>query len=535
MADGPAVFLNWGGQFVYRPLLATLGLGVIALGDLNGDGLLDAARPTMAGIEIRYGDWLGTFWAPVLVPAAPTRSPSPFDLNIADMDGDGDLDLVSTGGDMVWLRNVGSGVFETTGQMSELGSAARFAAAADVDHDGDADLLGHEAIYRSEPNADWVQLPWVSTMPRIAAPGNLGDIDGDGDVDVVTGVILRNNGAGQYGRDYQFGYAPLLWAQSQLADLDGDGDLDLATIEGGAGRSVRIYENLGSGTFRFANVAATVGSAIHLDAGDADGDGDFDLVVSAPYLSTTVLLQNVGGLSFSLQNLPGIYGRVRFARLRGTIPDLLVDQKASFGAPSLLRRLGTSYVDVTSTALPSVAGWNTLAIGDIDLDGDLDLVGNDLLRNDGAGGFAVEALGLFPSADQLLADVDGNRYPDLLAEGFVLWNREHHVTIPRPGKSGQNLRIDVSARPGRASGEVAVLGMSLARLPHSVFGPLGTMHLARIDAALFVAIPSGTGLAELDLPVPNMPVLVGVEVHFQALHAGPVAVGLSNLASTTIE
>ena len=176
---------------------------------------------------------------------------------------------------------------------------------------------------------------------------------------------------------------------------------------------------------------------------------------------------------------------------------------------------------------------------DIDGDGRPDAIAAlnslDLLRNDGAGGFRVETLGLFPAADQLLADVDGDRYPDLLAEGYVLWNREHHVALPRPARIGQNLRVDVSARPGRASGELAVLGLSLARLPHSVFGPLGTLHLARIDAAQFVAIPNGTGLAELDLPVPNAPALVGIAVHFQALQAGSFGLALTNLASTTIE
>lgn len=63
----------------------------------------------------------------------------------------------------------------------------------------------------------------------------------------------------------------------------------------------------------------------------------------------------------------------------------------------------------------------------------------------------------------------------------------------------------------------------------------GTMHLARIDAAQFVAIPNGSGLAELDLPMPNVPALVGVAVHFQALQAGPAGLALTNLASTTIE
>ena len=535
IADGPSVFLNVGGQFLSRPVAGSLGLPLVALGDLDGDGALDAAFPTPAGVEIRYGDGFGTLWAPVITPAIPTRSQAPADLSIVDLDGDGDQDLVTTGGDMLWLRNIGQGRFEPTGQMGVLGSYTRFPAAADIDRDGDADLLGNQSIYRSEPNSDWVQVPWGNTLPQIAAPGNVGDIDGDGDLDIVTSVILRNNGAGLYGRDFQFGYAPVHWGQSHLADLDHDGDLDLATIEGNPNQDVRIYENVGGGTFRLATIAGSAGSARSIDAADADGDGDIDLVIGAPYLTSALLWLNGGNLSFSPQLLPGVYGRVRFVRLVGVIPDLLVDQQFNYAPPKLLRRTGASYVDVTSTALPPVTGWNTLAIGDVDRDGDLDLVDNELLRNDGAGGFRVEEVGLFPAADQLLADVDGDRYPDLLAGGIVLWNREHHVALPRPARIGQNLRVEVSARPGRASGELAVLGLSLARLPHSVFGPLGTLHLARVDAAQVVAIPNGTGLAELDLPVPNVASLVGVEVHFQALQAGPAGLALTNLASTTIE
>lgn len=118
----------------------------------------------------------------------------------------------------------------------------------------------------------------------------VGDVDGDGDLDVVTwrngtgeGLLVRGDGAGT------FGSAELLdlggWPrQIALMDVDGDGDLDLLSADRGdytnTVSTVTCCRNAGRGTFGPPSVVATLPSVSDLKLADLDGDGDSDLVVA---------------------------------------------------------------------------------------------------------------------------------------------------------------------------------------------------------------------------------------------------------------
>ncbi|MGI4874533.1 MAG: FG-GAP-like repeat-containing protein [Janthinobacterium lividum] len=123
--------------------------------------------------------------------------------------------------------------------------------------------------------------PAVGSLPFNVA---LGDVDGDGDLDLVTAnassstVSVRlNNGAGTFGggTDVAVGSGPVSVA---LGDVDGDGDLDLVTANNKASGTARVRLNNGAGTFAGGTDPAVGSSPGKITLGDVDGDGDLDLL-----------------------------------------------------------------------------------------------------------------------------------------------------------------------------------------------------------------------------------------------------------------
>jgi hypothetical protein len=126
----------------------------------------------------------------------------------------------------------------------------------------------------------------------------VGDVDGDGDPDVVavanttTGQVLLNDGSGTFGP----GSTVALTGnqrKAELADLDGDGDLDLLVlsltgetvfVSGTATLSLRL--NDGTGTFGGGQDVVLARAFSGLAVGDVDGDGDLDAALWAPPATT---------------------------------------------------------------------------------------------------------------------------------------------------------------------------------------------------------------------------------------------------------
>jgi hypothetical protein len=191
------------------------------------------------------------------------------DIALGDIDGDGRLDI-HLGSH--WLRNSGSGRFDLkTGMTVTAGSVDRLRL-ADIDNDGDLDVVaGFERTRKlawAENGTPGNGRPWK--VHPIAAEFlhmslNVGDIDGDGDIDVVSGahrgrgevVIYENSRNGMtWNRHIVDRGAPDVdhHMGTHLVDLDADGDLDIISV-GWNPTSVTIYENLPIGTKRERNGA----------------------------------------------------------------------------------------------------------------------------------------------------------------------------------------------------------------------------------------------------------------------------------------
>ena len=274
-----------------------------------------------------------------------------------DTDGDGDADLVvgvqrglcfqaqTAVSNLIGFENAGTATapdlrIQTDRLIPALDVGTRSTVAlADLDGDGDLDVvLANESNPADPSRASLVRYENVGTAaaPRLRladadwlalaydfgayAPA-FGDLDGDGDLDLVVGgfngrfAFLRNTGsvtAPAYTReDDRWGDIDTgQYARGTLGDLDGDGDLDL--IGGASSGRLRLYRNLGTATrpqfspesngapsaadTAFAaqiGLPETFGGDSAPALGDLDGDGDLDLIVGTAEGALAVF-RNVG-------------------------------------------------------------------------------------------------------------------------------------------------------------------------------------------------------------------------------------------------
>ena len=311
----------------------------VDLGDIDGDGDLDAVFANVSGGRVWLNDGNANFTA--------TAQTLPNSVNAAlgDLDGDGDLDVfltrTSTSPDEVWL-NDGSGHFINSGQA-----------------------IGN------------FQSRWVK----------LGDFNGDGALDAIVSLyygpsanrLFLNDGTGNFTDSGQnIGLTPGTDHRGlAVGDLDGDGDLDLFSGKYTWGDDDRIYLNDGTGLFVEHQVVSLIGEYTgQVDFGDVDGDGDLDAIVPHGYLSSKILI-NDGTGTFSLgQVLNNEIDESSSAQFGdfdndGDL-DILIGQSSD--EPNLIwlndgtgqffdsgQRLGLNHTDFVK-------------LGDLDGDGDLDAV-----------------------------------------------------------------------------------------------------------------------------------------------------------------
>ncbi|TGE20414.1 hypothetical protein E5K00_20675 [Hymenobacter aquaticus] len=272
---------------------------------VNSESLLPNQQSTT--VTVRLNDGNGAFAAPTIAAnGIVTVQARPTALAAADVDADGDLDLVvatagsyagGTGRVSIRLNN-GAGVFGGNTEVT-VAKPCNGLAVADIDNDGDVDLLS--ADYDSNTlsvrkNDGTGQFSGTGSISIIAGGTGvwstrdikMGDLDGDGDLDVIirnkqgeSVDIFLNDGQGNFSsgqRIYSQGTACL-----GLSDLDGDGDLDILTQYGqdGTSSAISTYFNNGQGRFTTNVTRKVTGSIYTLSTGDLDGDGDLDCVTLA--------------------------------------------------------------------------------------------------------------------------------------------------------------------------------------------------------------------------------------------------------------
>jgi hypothetical protein len=319
----------------------------VALGDVDGDGDLDIIFANDVQNGLYLNDGVGVF-AGDATANLPGNDSLSWGLALGDVDGDGDLDVIfaNTHQNELYL-NDGSGLFSdvTATNLPEDDEDSRGVALGDVDGDGDLDAvfatrLSFNRLYINNGSGVF----WDSSLSQFPGDGGntrgvvLGDVDGDGDLDVVfankdgQNRLYLNDGYGLF-ENVTLTHFPEDYDNSRrivMGDLDSDGDQDI--IFANRRSRNRLYLNDGSGVFQDATALSLPTHedwSLDVTLGDIDGDHDQDIIFA----------------NFNEQN------------------------------EAYLNDGSGVFEDVTSTHLPvDTDGSLSVVLGDVDGDGDLDIV-----------------------------------------------------------------------------------------------------------------------------------------------------------------
>ncbi|EYF08536.1 Ig-like domain-containing protein [Chondromyces apiculatus] len=277
----------------------------LAAGDLDGDGDLDlfAGNDVIVGdgSKVWFNDGAGVFTdsGQSLINIDTYHT---YDVVLGDVDGDGDLDaLAATAGDFdgefetVFWINDGNGTFSEPQPYG--GWMTRQVAFADLDGDGDLDVLHTKSRTYTGDEIQWSHISFndgTGSFPQggEVGPGDvglslLGDLDGDGDLDAMffpyfgsDFEVWRNDGAGNF-TNSGVALPNATGDCAALGDMDGDGDLDAVVSFGGWNEKTKLLLNDGQGVFTKSPVQIPAGGKF-VNLGDVDGDGDLDIFVANP-------------------------------------------------------------------------------------------------------------------------------------------------------------------------------------------------------------------------------------------------------------
>ena len=218
-----------------------------------------------------------------------------------DLDGDGYVDLVVGNGndmdeekDAVFYNRRGELERAASWRSADLGYDGHLDM-GDVDADGDLDvvitgfLTPHlEQLYRNDGGRLTTSPVWMNADADDSFSCALGDVDGDGDLELATisgyfdpaPVRLYANNGGVW-EEHASWFTPKAYNANDVGwcDVDGDGDLDLATA--GHGEPCYLFENDGGVLRKTPSWRTGVITEFNqLTFGDVDGDGWRDMVVS---------------------------------------------------------------------------------------------------------------------------------------------------------------------------------------------------------------------------------------------------------------
>ncbi len=479
---------------------------VTGLRDLDGDNDPDALVRGTTGFRVLF-DTAGGVLVPTPTPRAGTAGYA--GLQLGDVNADGRMDVLAlelgaTGYRLAVELNDGTGAFAAGAAATTPFGLGTFGAGQvafhvfDADGDGDADAFVAPGLYSAGTGATSTGLLLRNIAGTFTAAGTVvlppacravasGDLDGDGDLDLVVGATSPPASGGGTGPSYvvfNLGGGALSAAVALPAshftsaisvfDADGDGDLDIVEANGGGflppTDASALFLNNGAGVFTAsANLPAI--PAITTLAADIDGDGDRDLILDG------VILSNDGA---------GVFTQV-----------------AQLPTP-LLGYFGS-----------------TVAAFDVDLDGDLDIVesGGSLYVNAGLGAFATPvpaANGQFGIDARAVADLDGDGDLDI-AGPEIYFNTTRQLARGALARPGRVASLDVHGPAGAAWLLFASLGPASVAAP-----PYGTIL---IDPATTVLVTSGifspSGTATFSALAPAGPGAVGVSLTWQAFIVGP--------------
>lgn len=380
--------------------------------------LVNTATPAVEFVESRVIE------PPNVISAAAINGTG--SLTLADLDRDADLDLIdiTMGTVRVSLNDKGRFTDATAklgiavsagGGAAGRGTGAVAVLVGDYDNDERPDIFvigsspGAHVLYHQTADGRFEDRTAAAKIPaatRLLQTGAFADIDHDGDLDLFLAggshQVLRNNGDGTFTEittDAKLDRVADMYAQAVVpTDYDNRRDLDLFVI--GSGHAPVLFRNMRDGTFQDAAKEAglpTLITFMSVAAGDVNKDGFVDLFLGRQGAVGTLLLNQRGASFVAVENGPAPTDAVA-SQFVDYDNDGLLDlvTLSATGRVSAFRNLGRTWVEVTTTAFKTInppeapnaasplastksgkpvqGGFLGFVAGDLDRDGDTDLI-----------------------------------------------------------------------------------------------------------------------------------------------------------------
>lgn len=435
-------------------------------GDQDQDVIITGQKENNACVAKLYlNDGLGNY--DEVVPSAFAATCNNSTVDVADIDGDNDPDVIIAGSTLGspstrLYRNIGAGNFTLVSGTPFFNFSQGVCRFSDTDGDNDMDVLlsGYDnfgntfsRLYVNNGVGQFEEAYPVVYKGAYQGDVAFADIDGDGDQDLVYQgsnylyqsfiQLMTNDGAGKFSEVASIPFLGTYWGDLAFSDVDADNDQDLLVTGGTGGLSsiAKLYLNDGAGHFTEKNGTPFVG--VHRGGSaffDMDGDHDDDLVITGQdnnANNVTNLYRNDGAGNFteSFPNSLGgvVAGAVAIADVNGDqYPDVVI--AGEYGGERHSRLYindGTGlFTEQTDVPFEGVFG-GSVTFSDVDGDNDKDLLitgeintfGDRIAKlylNDGTGHFTEDLDVPFEGVDlsaAVFTDLNGDNDEDLVIAG----------------------------------------------------------------------------------------------------------------------
>ncbi|MEL6835621.1 MAG: T9SS type A sorting domain-containing protein [Bacteroidota bacterium] len=483
-----AWYENLDGNGTYGPqtVLSTDAENAVTVyaGDIDGDGDMDVLSGSFDDEKIAWYeniDGQGNFSEEIIISQDANAVFGVNSLYAVDMDGDDDLDVLASSffdNKISWIENLdGQGSFGPAQSITTGLTFALFAFPADLDNDGDMDVIGVSA---SDDNVIWYEnvlggavfnsnlVTGALSRPQRAYAS---DLDGDGDMDILTSSsnddriswYENTDGQGDFNLKETISTSVNGAVSIRAADLDNDGDQDVVCTSDFDDEIVWFENTNGQGDFGFEQIITTDILAVEdIHLADPDGDGDIDIFSTSSLDDQIAWYENTDGMG-SFDNLNIV---TQSAENPQSILAVDIDGDGDLDA------LGASFDDDRIAWYENIDGqanlWQQQTITNTafdarfafaqDLDGDNDL---DVLAAfedeiawyenvDGAGNFSAAQTVTTLTDDPnivLAADIDGDGDQDVISASSLTDRIAWHENLNGQGNFGtlQLLNVEVSS------------------------------------------------------------------------------------------
>ena len=432
-------------------------------------------------------------------------NPQPFlqgsdtgDMEFADLDGDGDMDLIITGsgnmsdgnahGALTTLYfNDGAGNFNAVNNHGIENIRVSKIALADIDADDDLDLMisgstnggtPFTKLYSNDGGGNFTEV--VNTIFESLEGGyfNFGDIDGDTDQDIIYSgndifdvVAFINDGTGNYSLSSNIGVTNI-GGVLELFDADGDNDLDILIMGVDQDDEVvtDLYENDGAGGYTIVNNAGFNPLSFgDIAIGDTDGDGDNDVFImgwrGSADIESEFYTSNGDGTFTLVEDVPFI--------------DLGVGGETSFNDFDNDGDLDVFIIGAAEGGLPNIYSHIYENLGS-----------NNFILSD-------EFTGAYLST-HAVADIDGDALLDVVIGGTTTGNPVRgsfmYKNISTLGINDETISTNVSMYPNPSNGNLNIDILDLNQVSFELYNTIGQRILSK---------SLGLGLNNLQLSLSN--------------------------------